>query len=729
MNALIKQYLWIWLGFATLPLIVHGILFIRSSLVFTVQDIEGILSSLAVAALWALPIRSRLSFALSYIVWFVLHSAQLESVIALGSSLDFAFLKYATDGTFLKGSMLHPSYPLFSVAAIAWGGFACWMLRPPIEARPRRWTVAIVLTSLLAVWLLPASSSWRGQHVLAGNLKRLSARNESMNLSLENRRFFVDHMRADLSGTSLLGERRKKNVILIMLESVSQASLENLAGTTLEGQGIAMPRLTQLAQKYGQLRTFFAHQRQTNRGEYAIFCGDYPNLMEKAAKMEIYPQLQENERQECFPKVLHRHGYHTVYLQAAPMAFMNKDHFMTPAGFEEVYGADWFENKGANGTWGVNDQSFFEQSLRMIEKLEENKNRPWHLSMLTVGTHHPYKVPEKYVGASGRGNPMFDSMLAADDAIADFVESLDKRGTLDDTILLITADESIGVGRSETFDETLTQQWIPMIVVDKGTQQHLATGRFGQSDIGVSILDYLGIDPTPSQMRGRSFFRRYPSEPTLFFANTYFQSIGMIDGKGTLTQCFASQDIACKTYERPDLFLSRGPTMSRETDPQDRERLLGFSQWNDRKIQIERPNLNLVTPGSIITIPPGPKPKMIYGLRYFDLKKDTQLRITFQLSTKQAIEARADLSSENGRKILHDSKSVQLPSGGDLEYSFSYVMKKDRQAVEPRFYISHSSNEPVEVKIDHAIMSVGRKDFVYTGRRGLMDEIIRTSQH
>ena len=88
----------------------------------------------------------------------------------------------------------------------------------------------------------------------------------------------------------------------------------------------------------------FAHARRTNRGLYSGLCGELPNLQVGVPKMTAY---LDGGTRECLPKVLRRNGYRTVYLQAAPLAFMLKDQFMRKAGFEELIGDAWFERHGA----------------------------------------------------------------------------------------------------------------------------------------------------------------------------------------------------------------------------------------------------------------------------------------------------------------------------------------------------------------------------------------------
>ncbi len=78
---------------------------------------------------------------------------------------------------------------------------------------------------------------------------------------------------------------------------------------------------------------------------------------------------------------------------------MSKDLFMPKIGFSQVYGEEWFSQAYARNQWGIDDRAYFEQSLQMLRTLQAER-KPWFLTLLTVGTHHPYIVPISYGGGT-----------------------------------------------------------------------------------------------------------------------------------------------------------------------------------------------------------------------------------------------------------------------------------------------------------------------------------------
>jgi len=144
-------------------------------------------------------------------------------------------------------------------------------------------------------------------------------------------------------------------VLLVILEGVSGAYLQSLREPHGISSSTDMPELDRIARMGLRYSTFIATQRQTNRGEFAILCGDYPKLITAEAKMT---ELVGKGSIDCLPAALRDAGYSTTYLQAAPLPFMMKDQFMPLAGFEQVHGDRWFKHSYHRNHWGVDDRHF-----------------------------------------------------------------------------------------------------------------------------------------------------------------------------------------------------------------------------------------------------------------------------------------------------------------------------------------------------------------------------------
>ena len=313
--------------------------------------------------------------------------------------------------------------------------------------------------------------------------------------------------------------------------------------------------------------TFFTNQRKTNRGMYTILCGELPNLLPGIPKMS---QHAVGGWRRCLPEVLRSAGYATVYMQAAPLAFMLKDQFMPRAGFERVYGYDHYEGGYARTAWGVDDRSLYEQSLPTIDELQRGE-RPWFMTLLTVTTHHPYTVPGDF--ELQKGFPHAQALAYADLAIGEFLEELSERGVLRDTLVLITSDESMGqVSKlgSDGVAKVLAESWGILIALTPGRQIRRVREPFAQVDLALSVLDYLDLGELGSHFFGRSTFRDYSEGRFLYFANTNHFMVGALDPFRRLILC-RPEEAACRRYPRSSTTRSaRRCARIKKTSPRSR---------------------------------------------------------------------------------------------------------------------------------------------------------------
>ncbi|MEM6991992.1 MAG: LTA synthase family protein [Myxococcota bacterium] len=510
------------------------------------HDLRGAVSDLFVAAL-AVPAlraaeRAPRGRALGMVVlalWGALHYANVEHVRALAGALGAANAGLALHPSVLFGSLLHPTAPVTLVLLVVTG--------PAIRHYTRRhdgplpWRQLSMVASALALVLLlwpirPDAASWRQAHVLG-----LLARVEPSPAAHTNAHW---ETRADLSGASRITMKERPNVLLVVLEGVSGGYLSSLAERAGVEARPAMPRLDAIARDGLTFANFVAHQRQTDRGEYSILCGALPRLVRGTTKMTSLPGADPSG---CLPEVLRDAGYRTVYLQSAPLSFMLKDRFMPWAGFQRVLGDQFFARPYARNNWGVDDRSFFGAATDLVAELNAG-SQPWFATLLTSGTHHPYLVPDN---AAPGGDPRHRAVAFLDDSVAEFIGALRRRGVLDDTLVLITSDESAGLdGELPEAQQLLSANWGLMIALVPGAEAAVVEEVYGQRDVALSVVDALGVDPAASQFSGRSMFRRYDTPRGIAFANSYAGRAYAWLPAGTVLTCDAGVN-SCRALAAP----------------------------------------------------------------------------------------------------------------------------------------------------------------------------------
>jgi len=358
----------------------------------------------------------------------------------------------------------------------------------------------------------------------------------------------------DLTGTPLLAKPGKaRNVLIITLEGIPGAYLaasRKAIGSTYQEE--LMPRLSQWAERGMLTPDYVLHSHQTIRGLYAMLCGDYSKLDSGTPKgIEL---LNAPARAElCLPALLRERGFTTHYLQGAGLRFMAKDRIMPRMGFDTTLGRPWFKNKPyLEFPWGMDDRAYFEGALDYVKQLRQD-DRPWMLTLLTVGTHQPYSAPadylERYPGAKQA------AIAYLDDAVADFLAGLEAQGVLKDTLVLVTSDESHGLENVR-----LASAWgfNLLLAPEQAQLPALKAGVYGHVDLTASVLDYFAL-PVPGQLAGRSLLRDYPSGRAMMsYTNGLLRQH---DGQGTFTECDFQH--VCRRYASKGFIADRADYLGR----------------------------------------------------------------------------------------------------------------------------------------------------------------------
>jgi hypothetical protein len=533
---------------------------------FCVADIRGMISDMVVSGVVALALIAlqylrfkqigRVAGLLVLWFWVGLQCGNFEHVRALGTTINLAYAGYMVDSTFFKGSVMYMSHPvtfalalLGSTAMYWWGtrsSHSSWRALVPAAA------LAIVAMVTLLCWGTdPDTAVWRQRHCLSENLRWAGA-SEPITPSSEE---IPGLYPGELDGEPIIKlDHPGTNVLLVVLEGISGAYLESVA----RAQGIKLPKprlpvLDKRAQKHLSYINFINHQRQTNRGLYSLVCGDLPNQITRAPKMSELGF--GTDELNCLPTILRREGYETVFVQSAPLGFMGKDKFMPRAGFAQVHGFEWFKMEKSRGQWGVDDGAFFAQVQPLIESLR-SAEKPFFMTMLTAGTHHPFTVPESFVSDNESGS-FAHAVDYLDQALLPFLEYLEQSGILDDTLVIITSDESFGIDGTDDSDSLMmAQAFGTLTVMVPGGVQRRIDEPFMQFDVALSVVDYLGYRERRGGLGGRSVFRKYSKPRVLPFANTYMRMSSAITPKRELFAC--AEDFSnCRKYRlRPDRLFA-----------------------------------------------------------------------------------------------------------------------------------------------------------------------------
>ncbi len=234
-----------------------------------------------------------------------------------------------------------------------------------------------------------------------------------------------------------------------------------------------------------------------------------------------YAQLSyENGYPVSFVRLLKNKGYKTAFLRGANETYMNEHLLFKDAGFEEVIGATYFqtrpEYKNYINWWGLTDRKLFDYAL---EYLEEQKDNPVFITLLTVDSHvplgrldyldHSYReIDEEFYRVPTL--PRAFARFGQD--VERFLSTLKAKGLFDEnTLVLITPDHP---SYSNTPTNALFKPYdknqydnLPFIILtkDKITAPLTDSPLASQLDIAPTVLDLLNI-PQPKAFFGHSLF-------------------------------------------------------------------------------------------------------------------------------------------------------------------------------------------------------------------------------
>jgi len=654
----------------------------------------GYLSDLAIGSLllW-LALRRRLLLGIPLaVIWVVLNLGTVELVSAVGRMPEPADLHYLTDPQFLShstqgGGLTHPWLAGASILA-ALALIIVLATRPPVRKPSMAWLLApVALLAIHAVYQYRSPSEadqwvqfnlphkWLAEGV---SLVQLGVE-DWMSRGQPNSPPDVSGLTSlDMDGTPLLGEPgRARNVLIITLEGIPGAYLDaSRRAIGSRYQDDLMPRLSAWAERGMLTSDYVLHAHQTIRGLYAMLCGDYDKLASGTPKgLELLGNAERAA--QCLPAQLRDNGFSTHFLQGAGLRFMAKDQIMPRMGFDKTLGRDWFRNTPyLDFAWGMDDRSYFEGALSYVDGLRKQKT-PWMLTLLTVGTHQPYSAPADYLERHGSARQAAIAYL--DDAIGDFLDGLQQRGVLDDTLVVVTSDESHGIENVR-----LASAWgfNLMLAPEQAQLPSLKHGVYGHIDLTASILDYLAL-PLPAEIAGRSMLRDYAhGRQIISYTNGLLREH---DGQGTLTECNFQQ--VCRRYASPGFIAEHAEYLGRVSGKPARQVSLR-AELLDRSLTDGQGNQVLQFASNerirLRTTPGDDWADNLIGAQYLELPKGTQTRVTLKINALSMSEAGATLrlkTKEFDRDVLINVPEIpRLKKGQPVELSFAFDNLDTRKA-------------------------------------------------
>lgn len=642
------------------------------------------LGLLLLLAAWRAP---RWLRGLLVISWALLQAAASELLAAMQRLPSWQDVHYLFDSDFVVNSMagLHLASPLWSGALLVSAVVACLPRVQPPSARMVQSCLALALALLvLQGWLsrefaaAAPAARYNPLHWLVADAVSMPFPKER-GLTIQD--LPVGLRQLDLSGTPLLENGRARNVLIVVLEGTSGVYHPEIR----EAMGLESSRAVDMTGLIGAtadaalIPDFVTHSHQTIRGLYSLLCGDFSKFSYETSKAFELMQDNADRAGDCLPARMAAEGWATHYLQGAGLTFMSKDRVMPTVGFQQVHGSDWFAAQEQEGSfiWGVTDPTFFKGARSYISTLQ-NQARPWMLTLLTVGTHQPYAVSEGV--AADYPSRKLAAVGVLDQAVAEFIHGLRTDGVLDDTLVIITSDESHGsdiVGWASSWGLTL------LLTPDQDRLPRIIDGTFGLVDMEASILDYLDLT-IPASVIGRSFFREYRTQREMLSYTS--STLRYHSAEGQRYEC--TRDGTCQYGTAPSI-LGPPPAHFNRDDQGLGPHLFAMATVLDHKLASGKPTQSLqFASGQIRQLQAQVSNEWtdnLIGAQYLDFPAGSQVRVAIRIKALKAqpegIQMKLTLRQfEQEVTSITYSPFPLLHAGEESRLEFSFTNPEPRQS-------------------------------------------------
>lgn len=272
----------------------------------------------------------------------------------------------------------------------------------------------------------------------------------------------------------------RPNVLIILMEGCG-ARFVHAADSTSNPD--ITPNLNEIARQGVLFTRCYANSYRTDRGTVCALSGypSFPNVsvMKLPYVVSHIPSIAQS---------LKKNGYSTRFLYGGDANFTNMTGYLRSTGYDLIESEESFPSsvRRTHG-WGVTDRIMFDTLYQRIQRMPQRT--PWHMGVLTLASHEPWKVPYSRIPSDKVAN----SMAYLDDCVGRFIRLFRKSPHWSNTLVVLIPDHGIGFG-SVTSDVDERKSHIPLILTGGAVKQpRIFTQLCNQSDFPATLLGQLGI--------------------------------------------------------------------------------------------------------------------------------------------------------------------------------------------------------------------------------------------
>ncbi|WP_322113544.1 LTA synthase family protein [Leptospira paudalimensis] len=233
--------------------------------------------------------------------------------------------------------------------------------------------------------------------------------------------------------------KKPTNVVLVIQESWTGKFVWPMSDGIFLGKEVT-PYYNQLARKGHSFKRFYANGGRTSNALLSVLTSipDRPGLTAIRT-----PQILSNF--SALGNIFSELGYETSFITGDDLKFDSLVTILPHFGFKTLIGKEDFRKEGYKiGAWGYDDEHLYTKALETMDAYEKEK-KPFVMTILTMTTHYPYKVPDKKYEIFDSNVTDYDYLNTyhySDAALEVFMKEIQKRKYFEDTLFVFVGDHT-----------------------------------------------------------------------------------------------------------------------------------------------------------------------------------------------------------------------------------------------------------------------------------------------
>lgn len=306
---------------------------------------------------------------------------------------------------------------------------------------------------------------------------------------------------------------KEKNIIVIHAESIENFVI-NQKVKDVDGNEIEItPYLNKLANEGLYFSNFYTQQSiGTSADSEFVFNSSLLPVNNGTVFLTHFDRTYVTTQ-----NLLQNEGYLTMYMHGNNGSFWNRDVMHKVMGYDVFYDkTEYHFTENHEIGLGISDYDFFTQSADYIA----NATSPYLATLITLTNHTPWNDVDKYITKDELGveEPAIDcetlgledttvcrylkAVRYSDWALGQFLKSLEERGLLEDTAIVLYGDHPAKLPSQEMeiyYKEDLTRvqykttAHVPFIIWNENIAPKEITTIMGEYDVGPTLQNMLGI--------------------------------------------------------------------------------------------------------------------------------------------------------------------------------------------------------------------------------------------